>query len=212
MQIHQLRYFCAVARTGSFTRAAQQEHLTQPSLSQQIRKLEDELGTPLFDRLGRSVRLTQPGEAFLPRAEAIIRQVGDAKLEIQEMAGAERGKLVIGAIPTIAPYFLPPSLASFARKFPHVQISVVEEVTSELLNRVQQGAVDLALLALPVPATHCVSRELFRERLYAVMPENHRLAGLAHIHLSQIGHNRSLLLKQCRSFRETTPCACRRAR
>src|SRR5438094_6946754 len=103
MQIHQLRYFCAVARTGSFTRAAQHEHLAQPSLSQQVRKLEDELGTRLFDRLGRTVRLTQMGEAFLPRAEAILRQVGAAKLEIQEMAGTEQGKLVIGAIPTIAP-------------------------------------------------------------------------------------------------------------
>src|SRR5439155_1335138 len=138
MQIHQLRYFCAVARTGSFTRAAQHEHLAQPSLSQQVRKLEDELGTRLFDRLGRTVRLTQMGEAFLPRAEAILRQVGAAKLEIQEMAGTEQGKLVIGAIPTIAPYFLPSRLASFARKFPRVQVSVVEEITNELLNRIQE--------------------------------------------------------------------------
>ncbi len=110
------------------------------------------------------MRLTQMGEAFLPRAEAILRQVGAAKLEIQEMAGTEQGKLVIGAIPTIAPYFLPSCLASFARKFPRVQVSVVEEVTSELLNRIQAGVVDLALLALPVPASHCLSHELFRER------------------------------------------------
>src|SRR5205807_8572870 len=89
MQIHQLRYFCAVARTGSFTRAAQHEHLAQPSLSQQVRKLEDELGTRLFDRLGRTVRLTQMGEVFLPRAEAILRQVSAAKLEIQEMRSEE---------------------------------------------------------------------------------------------------------------------------
>jgi len=212
MQIHQLRYFCAVARTGSFTRAAQQERLAQPSLSQQIRKLEDELGTRLFDRLGRSVRLTQPGEAFLPRAEAIIRQVADAKIEIQEMSGAERGKLVIGAIPTIAPYFLPSCLASFSRKFPHVQISVVEEVTNELLNRVHQGAVDLAFLALPVPATHCVSRELFRERLYVVIPQNHRLAASHHVHLAQIENDPFLLLKEGHCFRENTLAACGRAR
>src|SRR5438445_7275687 len=128
MQIHQLRYFCAVARTGSFTRAAQHEHLAQPSLSQQVRKLEDELGTRLFDRLGRTIRLTQMGEVFLPRAEAILRQVADAQTEIQELAGAERGRLVIGSIPTIAPYFLPPYLASFARKFPDTQVSIVEEV------------------------------------------------------------------------------------
>jgi LysR family hydrogen peroxide-inducible transcriptional activator len=212
MQIHQLRYFCAVARTGSFTRAAQQEHLAQPSLSQQIRKLEDELGTRLFDRLGRSVRLTQPGEAFLPRAEAIIRQLADAKIEIQEMDGAERGRLVIGAIPTIAPYFLPSCLASFARKFPDVQISVVEEVTNELLNRVHQGAIDVAILALPVPATHCVSRELFRERLYVVVPQSHRLAASAHVHLAQIANDPFLLLKEGHCFRENTLAACGRAR
>ena len=151
MQIHQLRYFCAVARTGSFTRAAEQEHLAQPSLSQQVRKLEDELGTRLFDRLGRSVRLTSFGETFLPRAEAILRQVEDAKHEIEEMAGVERGKVVVGSIPTVAPYFLPGCLASFSRKFPDIQVSVVEELTSELLERVQDGTLDLALLALPIP-------------------------------------------------------------
>src|SRR5437763_4326299 len=129
MQIHQLRYFCAVARTGSFTRAAQHEHLAQPSLSQQIRKLEDELGTKLFDRLGRTIRLTHLGEAFLPRAEAILQQVAAAKLEIQEMAGVEQGKLALGAIPTIAPYFLPACLAGFSREFPLVQVSVLEDLT-----------------------------------------------------------------------------------
>src|SRR5256885_5546801 len=177
MQIHQLRYFCAVARTGSFTRAAQHEHVAQPSLSQQIRKLEDELDTKLFDRLGREVRLTQLGEAFLPRAEGILRQLDESKLEIQEMAGAEQGKLDIGAIPTIAPYFLPPHLTSFARKFPRVQISVVEEVTAELLNLVNRGAIDLALLALPLPATQCVCRELFRERLFVVVRSEERRVG-----------------------------------
>jgi LysR family transcriptional regulator, hydrogen peroxide-inducible genes activator len=212
MQIHQLRYFCAVAKLRSFTRAAQQERLAQPSLSQQVRKLEEELGGRLFDRLARSVRLTQLGEAFLPRAEAILQQVADAKLEIQEMAGAERGKLVIGAIPTIAPYFLPPRLASFARKFPRVQISVIEEVTSELLNLVQEGAVDLALLALPAPASHCLTRELFRERLYAVVPENHRLAQLRELRLAQIENDPFLLLKEGHCFRENTLSACGRAR
>jgi LysR family transcriptional regulator, hydrogen peroxide-inducible genes activator len=212
MQIHQLRYFCAVARTGSFTRAAQQEHLAQPSLSQQIRKLEDELGTKLFDRLGRTVRLTQLGEAFLPRAEAILRQVTWAKLEIQEMAGTERGKLVIGAIPTIAPYFLPSSLASFAQKFPRVQVSVIEEVTDELLKRIHEGTIDLALLALPVPATHCLCHELFRERLYVVLPRSHRFASLSKIHLKQIESDPFLLLKEGHCFRENTLSACSRAR
>jgi LysR family hydrogen peroxide-inducible transcriptional activator len=212
MQIHQLRYFCAVARTGSFTRAAQHEHLAQPSLSQQIRKLEDELGTKLFDRLGRRVRLTQLGEAFLPRAEEILRQVAAARLEIQEMAGAEQGKLVIGAIPTIAPYFLPSCLADFARKFPRVQVSVIEEVTDELLNRIHDGTVDLALLALPVRAAHCLCHELFRERLFVVVPATHRLASSSEVQLKNIENDPFLLLKEGHCFRENTLSACTRAR
>jgi len=212
MQIHQLRYFCAVARTGSFTRAAEQEHLAQPSLSQQVRKLEDELGTRLFDRLGRSVRLTSFGETFLPRAEAILRQVEDAKHEIEEMAGVERGKVVVGSIPTVAPYFLPGCLASFSRKFPDIQVSVVEELTSELLERVQDGTLDLALLALPIPGGHFVCQELFRERLYLVVPESHRLSSHSMVHLNQVERDPFLLLKDGHCFRENTLSACGRAR
>jgi LysR family transcriptional regulator, hydrogen peroxide-inducible genes activator len=212
MQIQQLRYFCAVARAGSFTRAAQHEHVAQPSLSQQIRKLEDELGTKLFDRLGRTVRLTQLGETFLPRAEAILRQTDQAKSEIQEMAGGDQGKLLIGAIPTIAPYFLPTRLAGFSQEFPRVQISVVEEVTAQLLNLVHSGAIDLALLALPVAASNCLCRELFRERMYAVVPREHRLAGLSRVRLEQIEDEPFLLLKEGHCFRENTLAACGRAR
>jgi LysR family transcriptional regulator, hydrogen peroxide-inducible genes activator len=212
MELHQLRYFCAVARTGSFTRAAQREHVAQPSLSQQVRKLEDELGTKLFDRLGRTVRLTHPGEALLTRAEAIVREVGDAKLEIQQMTGDGQGKLVVGAIPTVAPYFLPARLAGFARKFPGVQISVVEELTSDLISLVHQGAVDLALLALPVAATHGSCQELFRERLFLVVPRDHRLASMRCVHLAQIENDPFLLLKEGHCFRQNTLAVCGRTR
>jgi LysR family hydrogen peroxide-inducible transcriptional activator len=209
MELHQIRYFCAVARTASFTRAAHQEHIAQPSLSLQIRKLEDELGTKLFDRLGRTVRLTQFGEAFLPRAEAIVRQVFAAKHEIQQMAGTAQGKLVIGAIPTIAPYFLPAHLTRFARDFPHVQIRVVEELTSDLISLLHQGAIDFALLALPVPAAHCACHELFREPLFLVVPSQHRLASLQEASLLQAENDPFLLLKEGHCFRQNTLSICR---
>jgi LysR family hydrogen peroxide-inducible transcriptional activator len=127
------------------------------------------------------------------------------------MAGVEQGKLVIGAIPTIAPYFLAGRLASFAREFPQVQVNVVEEATHELLNRIHDGAVDLALLALPVPNNHCTCQELFRERLYAVVPTDHRLASSTRLHLKQIETDPFLLLKEGHCFRENTLAACRRA-
>ncbi len=128
------------------------------------------------------------------------------------MAGAEHGKLVIGAIPTIAPYFLPSRLASFARKFPRVQISVIEEMTNELLNLLQQGAVDLALLALPVPGINCFCHELFRERLYVVVPQNHRFSSSRQLRLAQIENDPFLLLKEGHCFRENTLSVCGRAR
>ena len=113
MELHQLRYFCAIADTGSFSRAAQQTHVSQPSLSQQIRKLEDELGARLFDRLGRIVRLTELGTAFLPRARAVLRDLEAARTDVIERKTSLSGPLCLGVIPTIAPYFLPPLLASF---------------------------------------------------------------------------------------------------
>ncbi len=212
MQIHQLRYFCAVAKAGSFTRAAEREHVAQPSLSQQIRKLEDELGARLLDRLGRTLRLTSFGETFLLRAEAILREVSDAKHEIQEMTGMDTGKLVVGAIPTIAPYFLPDRLASFSRRFPKVQLSVVEEITSVLLERLQAATIDVALMVLPVPGDQFTSRELLREPLYLVVPQTHRLSSKARVHLSDIEADPFLLLKEGHCFRENTLSACTRAR
>jgi|SRR5579864_1891262 len=212
MEVHQLRYFCAVAQEGSFTRAARQQHIAQPSLSQQIRKLEDELGARLFDRLGRTVKLTPFGETFLPRVKAILRDMENAKQEIEEMSGQERGRLVIGSIPTIAPYLLPLCLTSFTSQFPQIQVSVVEEITSELLDRLHKGTIDLALLALPVAEGPYDCYELFRERLHLVVPENHRLASRPGARLKQVEQDPFLLLKEGHCFRENTLAACGRAR
>src|SRR2546425_13132227 len=106
MELHQLRYFCAVADMGSFSRAAEQSHVSQPSLSQQIMKLEDELGARLFDRLGRSVRLTDVGKTFLPRARAVLRELEAARGDVAECKGSVGGPVSVGVIPTVAPYFL----------------------------------------------------------------------------------------------------------
>jgi len=124
MEIHQIRYMCAVAETRSFTAAAAREHVAQPSLSQQIIKLEDELGAKLFHRFPRKVRLTGFGKAFFPRALEVLRAVSSAKSAMHEMTNTTRGTLKIGAIPTIAPYLLPKVLPSFSRKFPLVDITI----------------------------------------------------------------------------------------
>ena len=212
MELHQLRYFCAVARSGNFTRAAEQEHVAQPSLSQQIFKLEDELGAKLFDRLGRKARLTQFGEAFLLRVQPILHDLSEAKSEVQELAGGNKGSLVLGTIPTIAPYFLPSRLALFARKYPHIQVSVVEDITSVLLTRLHEGKIDMLLVALPVSGDGLVSTELKREALFVVAPENHPLAKRRTIFLREIQNDPFILLKDGHCFRDTAVAACRRAR
>lgn len=212
MELHQLRYFCAVARAGNFTRAAEEQHVAQPSLSQQIRKLEDELGAKLFDRFPRFARLTDFGKAFLPKAGEILRQVGQARTEIQEMSRAEVGTVLVGAIPTIAPYFLGPALARFARRYPAVSISVVEEITPILLDRLHNGHLDVIVLALPVRGEELICEELFREPLFAALPEGHRLAERKTLALSEIREDPFLLLKEGHCFRENALSACRRSR
>jgi LysR family hydrogen peroxide-inducible transcriptional activator len=212
MEVHQLRYFCAVAESGNFTRAAEATRVSQPSLSQQIHKLEDELGAKLFDRLPRSVRLTQFGKAFLPKAQAILRQIGEARIEIREMASGESGEVVLGAIPTIAPYLLPPMLSSFARLHPSVSVSVVEEITPTLLERLHEGTIDLALLALPVTGDELIATELTRESLFAVLPERHACARRSTILLDELREEPFLLLKEGHCFRDNALQACRQSR
>src|SRR5260370_38075529 len=118
MEMHQLRYVVAVARARNFSRAAEQCHVSQPSLSQQIQKLEEELGERLFDRMKREVKLTAHGEAFLPRALRILEEVDLARREASDARSLLRGRLIVGVLPTIGPYLLPEGLIVLAKKFP----------------------------------------------------------------------------------------------
>src|ERR1700720_2798436 len=128
MELDQLRYFVAVARAGNFTRAAEQEGVNQPSLSQQIRKLEDSLGAPLFERRGRSVRLTQAGERLLPEAQTLLRKAADVRQLVAELTKEVSGRLAVGAIPTVMPYWLAPKITSFQSHYPDVEVQLVENI------------------------------------------------------------------------------------
>jgi LysR family hydrogen peroxide-inducible transcriptional activator len=212
MELHQLRYFCAVTDTGSFSRAAEQSHVSQPSLSQQILKLEDELGARLFDRLGRSVRLTELGKTFLPRARAVLRELEAARGDVVERKDSVAGPVTVGAIPTVAPYLLPRVLTSFSKKFPQVQLTVVEEITPVLLDRLRASAVDLAVLALPIRGHEFESVPLLTEPLFAVLPQKHKLARRRAISLKDVRKEPFLLLRDGHCFRENAVAACDRAR
>ena len=212
MEIHQLRYFCAVAETSSFSRAAVRTHVSQPSLSQQILKLEDELGARLFDRLGRSVRLTELGKTFLPRARAVLRELEAAKGDVNERKDSVGGSICIGVIPTIAPYLLPPHLTFFTRQFPQARLAVVEEITPVLLERLRASSVDIAILALPIRGNEFETFSLFTERLFAALPKGHKLARHSSLSLKDLRAEPFLLLRDGHCFRDTAIAACGRAR
>jgi LysR family transcriptional regulator, hydrogen peroxide-inducible genes activator len=212
MELHQLRYFCAVAETGSFSRAAEQSHVSQPSLSQQIMKLEDELGARLFDRLGRSVRLTDLGKTFLPRARGVLHALEAAKGDVDEHKGSVGGAVAVGVIPTVAPYLLPPYLATFSRKFPQAHLTVVEEITPLLLDRLRAGTIDVAVLALPVRGHEFEISPLLTERLFAALPPKHPLARRRALSLKDLRSEPFLLLRDGHCFRDTAVAACDRAR
>ena len=212
MELHQLRYFCAVAETGSFSRAAEQSHVSQPSLSQQILKLEDELGARLFDRLGRSVRLTELGKTFLPRAHAVLRELEAARGDVVEGKEFIGGPVSVGVIPTVGPYFLPARLTAFSRKFGQVRLTVVEEITPILLDRLRAGTIDVAILALPLRGHEFDTFPLLTERLFAVLPQKHKLASRPSLSLKDLRTEPFLLLRDGHCFRDTAVAACDRAR
>ena len=212
MEIHQLRYFCAVARTGSFTKAAELEQIAQPSLSQQIQKLETGLGAPLFDRRGRAVRLTQCGELLLPQAQAVLRQLTDAKASVQELATGVRGRLTVGSIPTIMPYWLAPRVREFSMRYPDVELRLVENITRRLVEGLQSGRIDVAVLALPVQAPDLVCAVLFKDPIRLALPPDHDLCVRPEVSLAAVKSERLLILREGHCFRENALTACRRAR
>src|SRR5215469_2955302 len=212
MEVHQLRYFCAVAETGSFTRAAEREQVAQPSLSQQIMKLEVELGVRLFDRLGRAVRLTDMGQVFLPRVRAILSEMRAAKEEVAEKQSTVSGRVCVGVIPTIAPYFLPARIALFSRQYPAASITVVEDVTVHLMDQLRAGLIDLAIIALPARGHDLDSFPLLTERLFAILPKGHRLARRRTLRMKELREEPFLLLRDDHCFRDTSIEVCKRAR
>src|SRR6188508_1708083 len=131
MELHQLRYVLAVAKTGNFSRAASHCHVSQPSLSQQIQKLEQELGGRLFTRMKREAVPTSAGKALLQRAARIIDDVEAARSDVADAAGEVRGVVKLGVLPTIAPYLLPRILAECRRRYPQVETVIHETTTSE---------------------------------------------------------------------------------
>jgi len=210
LELRQLRYFCAVARLQSFTRAAEEERVAQPSQSQQIQKLETEVGAPLFLRLGRSVRLTEFGEAFLPKAKTVLHELEEARRAIDDLQSEIRGKLLVGVIPTVMPYFVAPHLADFAAQYPKVELRLTEDVTPRLVERLQAGELDLIVASLSLQNPDLLWTELFRDPMCLVVAPEHRLASATVAEWAAVRGERLLVLKEGHCFRDQVLTACTR--
>jgi LysR family hydrogen peroxide-inducible transcriptional activator len=196
MEIHQLRYFVAVADEGSFSRAAAKVRVAQPSLSQQIRKLEAEIGQPLFDRLPRSVVLTEAGRCFIDYARQILTSIEDARRCVNELEGEISGTLAVGAIPTIAPYVLPQLVRNFHEHYPEVTLEIVEDVTDGITRRIEAGELDVALASTCQQSPTLRREWLDNEPLLALVPKEHPLAKKTLIELDDLKSERFLLLHE----------------
>ena len=212
MDLNQLRSFCAVARCGSFTQSAEQEGIAQPSLSRQIQRLELAVGAPLFERLGRAVRLTPAGESFLPEAESILRRVVEAQAKVAETGKGVCGRLRLGVIPTVMPYWIAPRVRTFFDRFPRLEIRMAEDLTQHLVSRLQSGELDMAVASLPVHNPEIVCSELFPEPLLLAVPGDHPFCRVARVDLRDLARERLLLLKEGHCLRNDVLTACTRAR
>lgn len=206
MELDQLRYFLRVAERGNFTRAAEDLMISQPALSRSIRKLEDELGQPVLERKTRSVTLTDAGVLLQARAQQVLSILEDTKAEITD--DGVSGRIRVGAIPTIAPYFLPGVLGSFSKKFPKATLLVQENTTELLLKNCAQGDIDLAILALPIPTKYLEVEELFQEELLLVLPADHPLAEKPKVRLRDIDQLPFVLLDEAHCLTDNIVSFC----
>lgn len=204
--LKQLRYFEALAKHGHFGRAADYCAISQPALSMQIKELEDALGSPLFERNAREVRLTGFGEEFSLRVRDILRSVDELGEMVLSARGRLAGRLRIGVIPTIAPYLLPKLIRDLNDRYPGVDLHVRETQTANLLSDLHEGRLDTAILALPIsdPALHELT--LFDEEFVLVRP--HADAGKPVPDPERLSEMRLLLLEEGHCFRDQALSLC----
>jgi LysR family transcriptional activator of glutamate synthase operon len=213
MEFRQLRYLVALADERSFTRAAAREHVAQPALSQQIRRLEDELGLPLVDRTTRRVALTSAGELLTERARRVIAELDAARSELGELTGIRSGRVTIGAMQTLGPFDLPRLLATFHESHPEVELSVREEASDTLAEMLRTDAVDLALLSVTdrIDRHGLEMHELAAEDLLVLLPAAHRLAGRRRVRMAELADEDFISFREGWAMRHLLTQAAREA-
>ena len=209
MNLRDLKYLVALADHKHFGRAAAACYVSQPTLSTQIKKLEDELGVPLVERAPRKVMLTPAGRDAAERARRIVAEVEQMKEAARRSQDPEAGTVRLGMFPTLGPYLLPHVVPRIRARFPHLELLLVEEQSDVLLSRLREGKLDAGLLALPVADDQLHTEFLFEEPFVLAVPESHPLAQRGSLTLAELSHQQLLLLEDGHCLREQALDVCR---
>ncbi len=211
MELRQIRYVLAVAEERSFSRAAARLHLAQPSLSQQVAKLEKAWGISLFHRLPHHVELTDAGERFVQVARQLLDQAEGLEREMRAYASGHAGKLFVGSLPITGAYVLPHVIPAFTREYPGVELQLIEDTSSHLEELLVRGKLDVSLLTMPIQDASLVVEPAFCEEIYLALPPNHPLAKEEEVDLAFLADQPFVLLKQGQGFRQISLDLCERA-
>lgn len=209
MEFRQLQYVVQLANEKNFSRAAEKLHIAQPSLSQQIAKLEKELGIQLFQRNTSSVDLTYAGSIFAKRAQKILDMVAQLQSEMDDISQMRKGRLMIGSLPITGAHIWPKVLPIFRQRYPDIEIVLVEETTAVLEQLTANGQTDVSLLTLPLQDKTLDYIPLIEETIYLAVPQNHPLACRTEgVSLSAFADQPFILLKKGQGFRDTSVQIC----
>jgi DNA-binding transcriptional LysR family regulator len=209
MELYQLEYFLEAARQRNFTRAAARLHLAQAALSEQIRKLEAELGTPLFNRGHRETVLTPAGETLRTHAEGLIDRATAAKRAVHDLIGLRGGRLAIGTIPSVSACLLPASIAAFRKRHPLVELALHEGTSEEVARWVESGRVELGIVQHPTTSGSFDESPLFTEPFVLLLPKDHAASGRRSVSLSELAKEPFVFYKG--RAHDTALAACRAA-
>lgn len=211
MNIRALQYFIALAELRHFRKAAERCHVSQPTLSTQIKKLEEQLGTDLIERNSRQVMLTPIGERILERARIIVAETAAIRQLARDADDPFAGTLSLGVFPTLAPYLLPHVIPTLRRKFPKLTLRLFEEKTEQVMAMLSSGTVDAILLALPLDDDQLHVEPLFDEPFVLVLPTDHPLAQSPTVSLGDLQSQQLLLLEDGHCLRQHALDVCQLA-
>jgi LysR family transcriptional activator of glutamate synthase operon len=213
MDVRQLRYLVALAEERNFTRAAAREHIAQPALSQQIRRLEQEAGLPLVERTTRSVEITAAGEVLIARARRVLAELAAAEVELGNLRGIETGHVTVGAMHTMGPVDISRPLAVFHERHPGVELTVREEPSELLAELLRVDELDLAFLSVTerIESHGLGLHELVLEELVVILPQSHRLGRRRRVRMAELAGERFISYRSGARLRELLESAGREA-